>query len=330
MCWACRDRIDKEQPWQSRHFHRSSPRGTAPIAAPARRFPTPWWNRCGVTGSTPWPRRPAASRRTTRAPRCRPARATASRPCVPRTPRWCLAPPPDGYILGMASSGPLAINPSVFSKLSYNPIKDFTPISLAFIAPLVLLVNNELPARNVAELVALLAGGDTENLPRFRRGAARRRHRPARERQRLRRARPARRRIRNLHPRRDREVEQRGQSVGHAAGLGPALPSGTPCKERERAGQGKRHDGKSGDDGRLRCGRHTAQPDDNVQDWRGHNQRDGARCPGGPCLAALERQKQPKERAAVAHKAAGGDPQHAEDDCLQARLKLHPWLAQSG
>lgn len=63
---------------------------------------------------------------------------------------------PDGYTLGMASSGPLAINPSVFSKLSYDPIKDFTPISLAFIAPLVILVNNELPARNVAELVALL------------------------------------------------------------------------------------------------------------------------------------------------------------------------------
>jgi tripartite-type tricarboxylate transporter receptor subunit TctC len=63
---------------------------------------------------------------------------------------------PDGYTLGMASSGPLAINPSVFSKLSYDPIRDFTPISLAFIAPLAILVNNELPARNVAELVALL------------------------------------------------------------------------------------------------------------------------------------------------------------------------------
>jgi tripartite-type tricarboxylate transporter receptor subunit TctC len=63
---------------------------------------------------------------------------------------------PDGYTLGMASSGPLAINPSVFSKLSYDPVKDFTPISLAFIAPLVILVNNDLPAHNVAELVALL------------------------------------------------------------------------------------------------------------------------------------------------------------------------------
>lgn len=64
--------------------------------------------------------------------------------------------PPDGYTLGMVSSGPLAINPSVFSKLAYDPLKDFTPISLAFIAPLVLLVNNDLPARNVTELVALL------------------------------------------------------------------------------------------------------------------------------------------------------------------------------
>ena len=63
---------------------------------------------------------------------------------------------PDGYTLGMASSGPLAINPSVFSKLSYDPVRDFTPISLAFIAPLVILVNNELPARSVADLVALL------------------------------------------------------------------------------------------------------------------------------------------------------------------------------
>jgi tripartite-type tricarboxylate transporter receptor subunit TctC len=63
---------------------------------------------------------------------------------------------PDGYTLGMVSSGPLAINPSLFSKLSYDPRRDFTPISLAFIAPLVILVNNDLPARNVAELVALL------------------------------------------------------------------------------------------------------------------------------------------------------------------------------
>ena len=63
---------------------------------------------------------------------------------------------PDGYTLGMVSSGPLAINPSVFKKLPYDPIKDFTPISLAFAAPLVILVNNDLPVKTVSELVALL------------------------------------------------------------------------------------------------------------------------------------------------------------------------------
>jgi tripartite-type tricarboxylate transporter receptor subunit TctC len=62
----------------------------------------------------------------------------------------------DGYTLGMVSSGPLAINPSVFRKLPYDPIKDFTPISLAFVAPLVILVNNELPVKTVSDLVALL------------------------------------------------------------------------------------------------------------------------------------------------------------------------------
>lgn len=63
---------------------------------------------------------------------------------------------PDGNTIGMVSSGPMAINPSLFSKLPYDPRTDFTPISLAFIAPLVLLVNIDLPVRNVAELVALL------------------------------------------------------------------------------------------------------------------------------------------------------------------------------
>ena len=63
---------------------------------------------------------------------------------------------PDGYTLGMVSSGPLTINPSVFRKLPYDPIKDFTPISLAFVAPLVILVNNDLPVKTVRDLVALL------------------------------------------------------------------------------------------------------------------------------------------------------------------------------
>ncbi len=64
--------------------------------------------------------------------------------------------PADGYTLGMVSSGPLSINPSVFSRLPYDPVRDYTPISLAFVAPLVLLVNKDLPAHTTAELVSLL------------------------------------------------------------------------------------------------------------------------------------------------------------------------------
>ena len=63
---------------------------------------------------------------------------------------------PDGYTLGIGGSGPVAINPSVFSRLPYDSRKDFSPIALAFVSPLVVLANNELPARNVGELVALM------------------------------------------------------------------------------------------------------------------------------------------------------------------------------
>ena len=62
---------------------------------------------------------------------------------------------PDGYTLGIGGSGPMAINPSVFSRLPYDSRKDFIPIALAFVSPLVVLVNNELPTRNLVELVGL-------------------------------------------------------------------------------------------------------------------------------------------------------------------------------
>lgn len=63
---------------------------------------------------------------------------------------------PDGYTLGIGGSGPMAINPSVFSRLPYDSRKDFTLIGLAFVSPLVFLVRNNLPARNIAELAALM------------------------------------------------------------------------------------------------------------------------------------------------------------------------------
>lgn len=63
---------------------------------------------------------------------------------------------PDGYTLGIGGSGPVAINPSVFSKLPYDSRRDFTPLALAFVAPLVFLVHSEVPARNIAELITLM------------------------------------------------------------------------------------------------------------------------------------------------------------------------------
>jgi tripartite-type tricarboxylate transporter receptor subunit TctC len=62
---------------------------------------------------------------------------------------------PDGYTLLAATSSTLAINPSVYKKLPYDPLTDFSPISLIAAVPFVLVVNPSLPARSVAELVAL-------------------------------------------------------------------------------------------------------------------------------------------------------------------------------
>lgn len=63
--------------------------------------------------------------------------------------------PPDGYTLLMSSTGPHTISPSLMSKISYDPVKDLTPISLVSSNALVLLVNPSVPAKNVKELIAL-------------------------------------------------------------------------------------------------------------------------------------------------------------------------------
>ncbi len=61
--------------------------------------------------------------------------------------------PPDGYTLLVAASGPLAINPAVYSKLPYSPQKDFVPISLLAEFPLLLVVGGDSPVKTVKELV---------------------------------------------------------------------------------------------------------------------------------------------------------------------------------
>lgn len=62
---------------------------------------------------------------------------------------------PDGYTLFTGSNGPLTVNPFVQAKLNYDPIKDFVAIGLANLAPHCLVVNEAVPAKNLAELIAL-------------------------------------------------------------------------------------------------------------------------------------------------------------------------------
>lgn len=61
---------------------------------------------------------------------------------------------PDGYTLFFGTMGTQAINPALYPKLRYDPLKDFAPISLTHITPRVLVVGPSVNAKNVAELVA--------------------------------------------------------------------------------------------------------------------------------------------------------------------------------
>jgi tripartite-type tricarboxylate transporter receptor subunit TctC len=62
--------------------------------------------------------------------------------------------PADGYTLFLAGVGSHAVNPNLHSRLPYDPVRDFTPITLIASAPSVLVVNPGVPARSVAELTA--------------------------------------------------------------------------------------------------------------------------------------------------------------------------------
>ena len=62
---------------------------------------------------------------------------------------------PDGYTLLMANLGPNAINPAVYSKLPYDALKDFAPVTLTTLVPQVLVASPTLPAKNVRELVEM-------------------------------------------------------------------------------------------------------------------------------------------------------------------------------
>ena len=63
---------------------------------------------------------------------------------------------PDGYTLGWITVASHAINPTLYAKMPFDHIKDFAPVSMTGIFPNLLVVNNNLPVRNVQDLILLL------------------------------------------------------------------------------------------------------------------------------------------------------------------------------
>ncbi len=62
--------------------------------------------------------------------------------------------PPDGYTIGIASPGTHAANASLYKTISYDTVNDFTPITLAVSAPMLLVVHPSLNVGSVKELIA--------------------------------------------------------------------------------------------------------------------------------------------------------------------------------
>jgi tripartite-type tricarboxylate transporter receptor subunit TctC len=63
--------------------------------------------------------------------------------------------PADGYTIMMCHIAAMAILPSLYPKMTYDALKDFTPISMSAIGPNLLVVHPSVPARSVKELIAL-------------------------------------------------------------------------------------------------------------------------------------------------------------------------------
>ncbi len=63
---------------------------------------------------------------------------------------------PDGYTILLGTTGPFAINPSLYSKLPHDTVRDFQPVSLIARVPNLLVVSNKLPAKTVPEFIAYL------------------------------------------------------------------------------------------------------------------------------------------------------------------------------
>ena len=62
---------------------------------------------------------------------------------------------PDGYTLLMGGGATLGIAPALFPKLPYDPLRDFTPVSMVAVAPFMLVVHPSLPVKSARDLIAL-------------------------------------------------------------------------------------------------------------------------------------------------------------------------------
>jgi tripartite-type tricarboxylate transporter receptor subunit TctC len=62
---------------------------------------------------------------------------------------------PDGYTISLSSVGPLSVSPSLYKELAYDPKRDIAPITMGMVFPNVFVVNVSVPAKTLAEFVAL-------------------------------------------------------------------------------------------------------------------------------------------------------------------------------
>jgi tripartite-type tricarboxylate transporter receptor subunit TctC len=62
---------------------------------------------------------------------------------------------PDGYTIGVGAAGPMAVNPSLYENLSYDPLRDFVPITNMVNFPLLLVTHPSLKIKTIRDLIAL-------------------------------------------------------------------------------------------------------------------------------------------------------------------------------
>jgi tripartite-type tricarboxylate transporter receptor subunit TctC len=63
--------------------------------------------------------------------------------------------PPDGYTLLLGFTGAIAVNVSLYSKVPYDPVRDFAPITQIASSPLLIVAHPSLPVRSIPELIKL-------------------------------------------------------------------------------------------------------------------------------------------------------------------------------